>query len=160
VFYNTPEKLEPLLWAVEQTWEITQREDYHPEIYVHLHLLQCFYIAVKETRDIDIIVAALVHDVGKVGGSHGHEKRSVDMLECHCSEKTLWLIEQHIKIWSLLTGQMKKRSKVQNLMSHPWFLDLILLARIDKMGRNLGRTVYYDKEEIINTILEAKIHNS
>jgi len=151
--YDSKEKLEPLLWAVEQTWGVTQREDYHPEIYVHIHLLQCFYMALKETRDIDIIVAALVHDVGKVGGSLGHDKLSVDMMQCHCSEKTLWLIQHHIRIWSLLTGEMRKKAKVNYLMQHTWFLDLILLARIDKIGRNLGKTVYYDKSEIMDIII-------
>ena len=51
--YNSIEKIEPLLWALEQTWEVEQRRDYHPEIYVHIHLLQCFYIAIKETSLYD-----------------------------------------------------------------------------------------------------------
>lgn len=144
--------MEPLFWVLEQTKGIAQMEIHHPEGDVFIHSLQVLQIAFRETIDTDLILAAMLHDVGKIGNSRGHEKIAIDLLDCHCSGKTLWLIEHHMRIWHLILGEMKKRSKVESLSNHPWLPELIMLARWDKIGRNPRRKIIYDKEKIINNL--------
>lgn len=144
--------MEPLFWVLEETKDVVQMEIHHPEGDVFTHSLQVLQIAFRETIDTDLILAAMLHDVGKVGNSRGHEKIAVELLDCHCSAKTLWLIEHHMRIWYLLLGEMRKRSKVEFLINHPWLPDLIMLARWDKIGRNPRRKITYDKEKIIDRL--------
>ena len=146
------EIMEPLFWILEETKGITQLEKHHPEGDVFTHSIQVLQIAFRETFDTDLIFAAMLHDVGKIGNSLGHEKIALDLLDCHCSAKTLWLIEHHMRIWYLIIGDMRKKSKVESLINHPWLPELIMLARWDKMGRNKNRTITYDKEKVVNKL--------
>lgn len=146
------EIMEPLFWILDETRGVTQMESHHPEGDVLTHSLQVMQIAFRETIDTDLILAAMLHDVGKIGNSRGHEKIGIELLYCHCSAKTLWLIEHHMRFWHLLLGEMKKHSKVKYLQNHPWFSDLAILARWDKMGRNPNKRVAYDKEDIIEKL--------
>lgn len=148
----THEMMEPMFWVLEETKGIIQMEIHHPEGDVFTHSLQALHAAFHETIDTDLILAAMLHDVGKIGNSRGHEKIGVELLDCHCSAKTLWLIENHMRIWYLLLGQMRKRSKVEFLKNHPWLPELIMLARWDKMGRNPRQEMMYDKEKIIDKL--------
>jgi len=158
--YTSKEKIEPLLWAVYQTKVLTQRKEYHPEIYVLSHLLQSFYLAIRESSDVDLIVAALIHDVGKVAGSLGHDAVFVSMMKCHCTEKTLWLIKNHIRIWSFLSGDMKKLKKVKHFLKHKWFVDLVHLGRIDKGARNPHKIIKFNASKIIGLILDLESERS
>jgi hypothetical protein len=141
--------MEPLFWILEETRGVIQMESYHPEGDVFTHSLQVLQVAFRETIDTDLILAAMLHDVGKIGNSMGHEKIGTELLDCHCSAKTLWLIEHHMRIWHLILGQMRKKSKIEYLNGHPWLPELILLASWDKMGRNPNREVAYNQEKII-----------
>jgi len=148
----TKEIMEPLFWILEQTDGVIQMDIHHPEGSVFNHSLQTLYCAFRETYDTDLILAAMLHDVGKIGRSKGHEKIAIEMLDCHCSPKTLWLIENHMKIWYFVLGEMHKLSKVKELIDHPWFTELVHLARFDKMGRNPRRRIVYDKEDIVDRL--------
>jgi predicted HD phosphohydrolase len=86
-------------------------------------------IALKETDDIDLILAAMLHDIGKAVNTLEHDKIAIEMLKDYASVKTLFLIENHLRIRLLLNGDMKRLSKVQFLINHPWLPELILLAR-------------------------------
>lgn len=145
----TAKFMEPLFITLEQCKGVKQMEDYHPEGDVFNHSLQTLYCAFKETKDTDLILAAMLHDVGKMENSLGHEKIAVDMLKPYLSTKSLWLIENHMRIWYYLLGDMKKLSKAKKLAEHPWLPELIQLARFDKMGRNPNRKIVYNKNEII-----------
>jgi len=96
----------------------------------------------------------MLHDVGKIGGSIKHAHKSVVLLSCHCSEKTLWLIENHLKFWDWVTGEMKKHQKVLDLYNHKWFHELALLGRWDKLGRNPNKKTSYDQRKIIKRFEE------
>lgn len=140
----------PLFGFLERTRGVEQREDYHPEIDTFDHSLQVLRRAFKETDDVDLILAAMLHDIGKCENTLGHEKIAVEWLEDYVSVKTLWLIEHHIRIQLLLSGEMKRLSKVRYLIEHPWLPELILLRRWDKMGRKKNSGISYDRSEIIN----------
>lgn len=138
--------------ALEKCQGVRQMEIHHPEGDVFNHSLQVLTRAFRETNDTDLILAAMLHDVGKAENTKGHEQIAIEMLGDCLSAKTHWLIEQHMRVWYLILGEMKKLSKVQELIEHPFLPELILLARWDKMGRNPSRKVVYDQEKIITKL--------
>lgn len=122
------------------------------------HSLQCFRWACRESDDIDLIMAALLHDVGKARGSHGHEKTSVELLVGNVSDKTLWLVQNHMRIWPYLLGEMKRLGKSRRLSTHPWFASLCKLARFDQLGRNPNLLLHriYDSEKLIEELKQLQ----
>ena len=142
----------PLFGLLEQCRGVEQMDVHHPEGDVFAHSLQVLRCAFRESNDTDLILAAMLHDVGKAEESKGHEKLAVEWLRGHVSVKTLWLIEHHMRIWYLILGEMKRRKKVRDLIEHPWLPELILLARWDKMGRSPGAQVGYDRAEIVDRL--------
>ena len=133
---------------LEKTQGIEQMDKHHPEGDVLNHSLQVLYWAFKESIDTDLILAAMLHDIGKIENSKGHEKIAVEWLQDYVSPKTLWLIEHHMRIWTLIKGDMRKQKKVLELIEHPWLPELILLARWDSIGRDPNKKIIYDKEDI------------
>ena len=148
----TEKSMEPYFAALEKCKGVSQMDEHHPEGDVFNHSLQVLYWAFRESSDTDLILAAMLHDVGKAVESKGHEQIAVEMLNEFLSAKTRWLIEQHMRIWYLILGDMKRYAKVQELISHPLLPELILLARWDKMGRNPKKAVSYNKQDIIDKL--------
>jgi hypothetical protein len=130
------------------------REDlkHHPEKDALNHSLQVLELAFKESQDIDLILSAMLHDIGKAHFVIDHDKIAIELLKDYVSVKTLWLIEHHIRIRYLLEGKIVKLSKVEYLINHPWLPELILLTRWDKMGRIPDKTIKYDKEYILKRL--------
>ena len=154
MFYDLKkiDMVSPLFQAFENCKGVEQRADYHPEGDVFNHSLQVLTIAMKESNDIDLILAAMLHDIGKQINTLGHEQYSCDMVQGLISEKTKWLISQHIRIKWFLSGEMKKLGKIKELHSHPLFADLILLNRWDTIGRKPNWKPIYDRVTIIEKL--------
>ena len=150
--YVDMEFMKPLFIFLEACQEVKQKAEHHPEGDVFLHSLQVLYWAFKESDDLDLILAAMLHDVGKLMKEEGHEQTACEMLEDYLSVKSLWLIEHHMRIWYLILGKMKRLGKVGYLIHHPWLPELILLARWDKLGRNPNKIIVYDREVILDKI--------
>lgn len=148
----TDEFMDPLFSALEKCKGLIQNEEYHPERDVLEHSLQSFHVACRESYDIDLILAALLHDVGKAVKPYGHEDYSVDILSPHLTPKALWLIQHHMRVWTYLDGSMRKLSKVRDLSGHPWFPELCQLARFDKAGRNPNKKTVYDRQDITDRL--------
>lgn len=127
--------IQELFDLLEPCQRVIGHEIYHPEGSVWVHSFQVLKLALKETDDTDLILAAWLHDIGKSKERLGHEKESVEMLEPYFAAKGLWLVENHMRVWAMLKGEMKKLSKVQGLLEHPWLPQLVALARWDSMGR-------------------------
>lgn len=148
--------LRPYFELVQGCKGVAQALKWHPEGDVYTHSMQTLHIALRESNDPSLIIAALVHDVGKIKGSFGHEQYSVCMLDELVSDKTLWLVQHHMRIWNLLMGEMRKRNKVQELIQHQWLADLVMLARWDKMARKPNFCPEYDANKLAQ-LLNAKI---
>jgi len=139
-----------LFWFLERCQGVTQSPKWHPEGDVFNHSIQVGLMAFKETNDIDLIISAYLHDVGKIILSQKHSKIGCILLTPYVSIKTIFLIENHMRIWSYINGEMKKQSKCQSLIGHPWLSELIQLARFDHAGRNPNRKINYDRDRIID----------
>jgi len=146
------EIMKPLFDILDQTKGVKQMEIHHPEGDVFTHSLQVMNIAFRETFDTDLILAAMLHDVGNAIESKGHEKIAVEWLEGKISVKTAWLIENHMRFWYFILGDMRKLSKVKSLSDHGWLPELALLARWDKMGRNPNKKTKLDKFAILEKL--------
>ena len=144
--------MEPLFNHLELCQGVYQMEKHHPEGDVFNHSLQVLYHAFRETIDTDLILASMMHDIGKRENSLGHEKIAVEWLSDFLSVKSLWLIENHMRIWFYILGDMKKLSKAKELSEHPWLPELIQLARFDKLGRNPNKKMIYNKIDIIERL--------
>lgn len=132
--------------------DVKMREDYHPEGNVYSHSMQCVRWAFRESIDTDLIIAALVHDVGKLIHAYGHPDYSIKLIGEHLSVKSEWLVLNHMRIKDFLDGKMRKLGKVQELISHPWIVELILLTRIDKLGRNPNITQFMTQDEVVDRL--------
>ena len=131
-------------------------KQWHPEGDVFIHTLQVMYHAFKETNDTDVIIAAMVHDFGKIKGSTGHEEYVREMVDDYCSEKTIWLAENHMKVRKFLDGEMRRnKRRVKFLAHHPWLPELVHLSRWDNMGRHPHWVPEYDRDKIIESLNEA-----
>lgn len=148
----TAEMMNPLFAFVDRLDGIEQSPIHHPEGCVLTHTMQVTNLAFRETIDTDLILAALLHDVGKYENSKGHEKIAIEWLTPYCSVKTLWLIKHHMRVWHLLLGSMKRIDKCKELVEHPWLPELIQLARWDYAGRRPHLKYKYDKDAIIDKL--------
>lgn len=148
----TKDNTEFLFYCLEQCKGVRQREDFHPEGDVFTHSLQVLYYAFRESKDTDLILAALLHDIGKVVNPLGHEKEALLLLEDYASVKTLFLIKHHLRIRTYLDGKMQKLSSCLFLANHSWLPELLQLTRWDRAGRRAGWEPTYSKQEIIDRL--------
>ena len=142
----------PLFELLERCRGVLQNRVYHPEGDVFVHSLQVMQWAFKESIDTDLILAAMLHDIGKAVSSLGHDKIGADHVKPYVSLKTHWLIENHMRFWQLMMGDMKKKSKIVELIEHPFLTDLLQLARWDHLGRDPHVVIAYDKDGIIDAL--------
>ena len=131
------------------------KEKDHPEVWALDHTYQCFKWAIRESNDIDLILAALLHDVGKAVDCKNHVHEGVKLIEGFSSRKTVWLVENHMRIWTYILGEMKGLKKCVEYAKHPWLPELIQLARWDKKARKPNSSTFFPFDEILR-ILDEK----
>ncbi|WP_233887876.1 HD domain-containing protein [Paraburkholderia flagellata] len=59
------------------------------------HCLQTATLALKDGRDDEYVVCALLHDIGDTLGSYNHPEIAAAILKPFVSEANLWMIEHH-----------------------------------------------------------------
>lgn len=134
-----------------------QSPKWHKEGDVHIHTRMVFDLC-KKIGDIDLMVAAIFHDLGKIDThvakldkngelkiSHiGHEIKSLDYIDKYFhlyddlttnKDKIKEIVKNHMKIHLYLNGQMKKPSKREKLENNPYFEDMIKFTECDENGR-------------------------
>ena len=159
--YFTEENMKPIFELLYACGGTEQMEEHHPEGDVLRHTFQVFKWAIRESVDLDLILAALLHDVGKATYSNHHEEDSVKMIEGFSSCKTVWLVKNHMRIWTYIKGEMRGLKKCLELANHPWLPELIQLARWDSKGRDPFKQCYFSNDEIMRILNQkAKEHFS
>ena len=127
----------PLFRMLLQPLEkVKQNPKWHPEGDALFHSLQVFDEA-REVRpyDEEFLLAALLHDVGKGIDSSDHVGAAMQVLDGLITERTGWLIENHMVAMEYVNGTLGHRQK-KRLQESEDFDDLILLRECDTRGRN------------------------
>lgn len=61
----------------------------------YIHSLQAATLALKDGRDEEYVVCALLHDIGDSLGSYNHADIAAAMLSPFLSEANLWMVQNH-----------------------------------------------------------------
>ncbi|HEY3394877.1 MAG TPA: HD domain-containing protein, partial [Lacipirellulaceae bacterium] len=111
---------------------------YHPEGDMLYHSLQVFDHARDQLAyDEEFLTAALLHDVGKAIDPADHVAAGLDALNGFITERTSWLIENHMIAHQLAEGTLGARAR-RRLQQSEHFDDLVLLGECDRAGRQSG----------------------
>ena len=108
---------------------IEQDPKFHPEGNALYHSLQVFEIANKYTEDPELLMAALLHDVGKAIDSAHHAEIGAHMLSEVASERVSWLVHHHLDLLRTPRQTRKRFAHTSQLA------DLEALRRWDLAGR-------------------------
>jgi predicted nucleotidyltransferase len=126
---------EALLLPLE---DVKQSPKYHPEGDVLYHSLQVYDHACDELPyDEEFLLAALLHDVGKGIDPQDHVASGLEALEGFITQRTAWLIENHMAAQKILDGDLGARAR-RRLAENESYEELVLLARCDRRGRQVG----------------------
>ncbi len=127
-----------LLLPLEQ---VKQNPKWHPEGDVLYHSLQVFELAKDERPyDEELLLAALLHDVGKGIDPADHVAAALQALDGLLTERTAWLIGNHMLAQEYRAGTLGHRQR-QRLEASDDFEDLMLLRELDNKGRVPGAVV-------------------
>ena len=158
-FTFTIDMFADIIPMVEKGMNMPQNPKYHPEGNVFNHSIQCVNWALRETIDTDLILAALLHDVGKSyvdidSFERGrHPQIGASLTRDFTSARTNYLIEHHMRVWSWILGEMRKLKKVQEVASDGMLPDLMALGRFDKMARNPNIVhTWFDWEKFVDKL--------
>lgn len=117
---------------------VKQPPQWHPEGDVLYHSLQVFDLACRELPyDEEFLTAALLHDVGKSIDPTDHVAAGIEAITEHVTERTLWLVENHMLAHKVFDGTIGKRAR-RRLSEAEDFEELMLLEKCDRMGRVPG----------------------
>ena len=119
---------------------VNQNPAYHPEGDALYHSLQVFELARERAGyDEELLLAALLHDVGKAIDPADHVAAGVAALEGSVTDRTLALVAGHMQAHAYNDGTLGHRAR-QRLRQSDDFDDLMLLADCDRHGRRRGVT--------------------
>ena len=117
---------------------VKQNLKYHPEGEALYHSLQVFDHARDQIPyDEEFLLAALLHDVGKAIDPQDHVAAGMEALDGFVTERTMWLIEHHMEGHAILDGTLGARAH-RRLKESESYEELVLLARCDRAGRQIG----------------------
>ncbi|HEX8915488.1 MAG TPA: HD domain-containing protein [Humisphaera sp.] len=126
---------------LEPLAEVKQNPKWHPEGDALYHSLQVFELARDRVPwDEELLLAALLHDVGKAIDPHDHVAAGLAALEGTVTDRTMFLIAHHMDAQALEAGTLGHRAK-ERLRADENFDDLMLLREFDRGGRVVGAQV-------------------
>lgn len=91
------------------------------------HSLQSATRAYRDDADEELIVAALLHDVGDTLAMKNHTEMAASILRPYVSDKTAWIVEHHgifqgYYFWHHIGKDRNARDKYKD---HPWYDDCV-----------------------------------
>ncbi len=120
---------------------VQQHRKRHPEGDMLYHSLQVFELVCDQLPyDEEALLAALLHDVGRGIDPQNHIEAALNALSGLISERTAWLLENHILARGIVNGTIGARAR-RRLVACEWFDELEVLARADLDGRQPGARV-------------------
>ncbi len=87
------------------------------------HSLQTATRALNDGADDDLVVAALVHDVGDILAPFNHAAVAAAMLRPYVRAEVTWVVEQHglFQSWYYAHHYGSDRNGRERFRTHPWF---------------------------------------
>jgi tRNA nucleotidyltransferase (CCA-adding enzyme) len=152
LIYSLPDDVKNRFFGL---WKVPQRPDYHPEGNTLKHVIMVVKRAIKNyPNNMNIILAALFHDIGKdethsinpktgFPTAYGHEDVSSELVKKYSDwivekggdpEIVYYIVKNHMNAHRL--DQMKP-SKQEKIKSDPNFGDLENFEKLDKGGLDL-----------------------
>lgn len=120
---------------------VQQNKRAHPEGDMLYHSLQVFELLCDSfPYDEETLLAGLLHDVGRGIDPLNHVEAALNALSGLISERTAWLMENHMQARGLIDGSIGSRAR-RRLAGHEDFEEVEGLARADLDGRQPGMRV-------------------
>ena len=91
------------------------------------HSLQTATRALKEKASEEMIVAALIHDIGDELAPHNHAEFAAAILKPYVSEKTTWIVEKHgiFQMYYYAHHLGKNKNEREKFKGHKYYRDTI-----------------------------------
>ncbi len=89
------------------------------------HSLQCATRAMRDGADEELVVCALLHDVGDLHAPDNHAAFAATLLEPFVSEKNAWIVRHHgiFQQYYYFHHLGQDRNRRDAFRDHPWFAD-------------------------------------
>ena len=91
------------------------------------HSLQSATRAYRDGADEEMVVAALLHDIGDLLAPHNHSEMAAAVLRPYVSERTYWIVRQHGLFQSYYYAHHMggDRNARDRYIDHPWYQDAV-----------------------------------
>ena len=91
------------------------------------HSLQSATRAYHDGADEEMVVAALLHDIGDLLAPHNHSELAAAVLRPYVSEKTYWVVRQHglFQTYYYAHHTGGDRNARDRYIDHPWYQDAV-----------------------------------
>ena len=91
------------------------------------HSLQAATRAHRDGADEEIVVAALLHDIGDLLAPHNHSEVAAAVLRPYVSERTYWVVRNHGLFQSYYYAHHMggDRNARDRYIDHPWYQDAV-----------------------------------
>ena len=91
------------------------------------HSLQSASRAYRDGADEEMVVAALLHDIGDLLAPHNHSEMAAAVLRPYVSERTYWVVRQHGLFQSYYYAHHMggDRNARDRYIDHPWYQDAV-----------------------------------
>ena len=91
------------------------------------HSLQSATRAHRDGADEEMVVAALLHDIGDLLAPHNHSEMAAAVLRPYVSERTYWIVRQHglFQTYYYAHHMGGDRNARDRYIDHPWYQDAV-----------------------------------
>lgn len=91
------------------------------------HSLQSATRAYRDGADEELVVAALLHDIGDLLAPHNHSEMAAAVLKPYVSERTYWVVRQHglFQTYYYAHHMGGDRNARDRYIDHPWYQDAV-----------------------------------
>ena len=91
------------------------------------HSLQSATRAYRDDADEEMVVAALLHDIGDLLSPHNHSALAAEVLRPYVSERTYWIVRQHGLFQSYYYAHHfgDDRHARDRYVDHEWYQDTV-----------------------------------
>ena len=91
------------------------------------HSLQSATRAYRDGADEEMVVAALLHDIGDLLAPHNHSEMAAAVLRPYVTERTYWVVRQHglFQTYYYAHHMGGDRNARDRYIDHPWYQDAV-----------------------------------